>query len=324
VVPADENGNEFDPVGHQAGMSSGNPVYWATEVPAFPRRGSSVLLKVKQNADLIAEFRIPNPARGRYPQWKAKELPVVSGPNEFQAALVEFKSQFEDKYSPEQFPSTLCAFKVMENGSPTKNWLPGSGEIFDATGNHWRIFFDRRLSRTEGDTQFRTFEGALWAGEDAWKLEITFEKVAGFSDDELIRFDNLPVLTGTNVFQSRVLRGGPDWNLELLAVVGPMGSHESGKSLNPNIRPVRGKITVAMRGKLLQCGRSFHAVSVMAEGNTNLPFSVEMTPSTSDSESYVPYTLTFDSPPPTVNNVSLTLAAPKIRKLDFLAKPRHE
>jgi hypothetical protein len=157
VVLADENGNEFDPVGQQAGMSSGNPVYWATEVPAFPRRGSSVLLKVKQNADLIAEFRIPNPARGSYPQWKAKELPVVSGPNEFQAALLEFKTQFEDKYSAEQFPSTLCAFKVMENGSPTKNWLPGSGEIFDATGNHWRIFFDRRLSRTEGDTQFRTF-----------------------------------------------------------------------------------------------------------------------------------------------------------------------
>ena len=155
--------------------------------------------------------------------------------------------------------------------------------------------------------------GALWAGEDAWKLEITFEKVAGFSDDELIRFDNLPVLTGTNVFQSRVLREGPDWSLELLAVVGPMGSHESVKSLNPNIRPVRGKITVAMRGKLLQCGRSFHAVSVMAEGNTNLPFSVEMTPSTPDSESYVPYTLTFAPPPPTVDTVSLTLAAPKIR-----------
>src|ERR1051325_8217944 len=190
VVTADENNDEFDPVGQSAGMIGGVPIYWATEVPVFPRRGRFVTLKLKQNDEVVAQFQIRNPATGPYPQWKPTPLPVISRSNELQAALTDFKTQFQNEYTAQQVPSTICSFQLSDQGTSGTNWIPKTAEVSDATGNHWLVFWDKRYSRIEGNIQTVGFLGALWPGEDAWKLQVGFEKQCGYAENELIHFDN--------------------------------------------------------------------------------------------------------------------------------------
>jgi len=124
VVAGDELGNEFDPVGQDASVTGRDSVYYATEVRAFPRRGATVRLTLKQNGEKIAYFVFPNPAAHTYPQWKPSPLPVVTTTNGLSIALMDFKTQFEGQYGAgEKVPSTICAFKTDERGVVSTNWL---------------------------------------------------------------------------------------------------------------------------------------------------------------------------------------------------------
>src|SRR6185436_384407 len=64
ISPADEKGNEFEPVDQDAGgISDANGhQYWVGGAPVFPRRGKRVRLRLLSNTNIIGEFEIPNPA----------------------------------------------------------------------------------------------------------------------------------------------------------------------------------------------------------------------------------------------------------------------
>ena len=80
LVTADESGNEFDRVANYiSGIEEiDGRQYWVGEAPVFPRRGKDLFLRLLANdGNFLAEFKIPNPASGSYPNWAAQALPVA-------------------------------------------------------------------------------------------------------------------------------------------------------------------------------------------------------------------------------------------------------
>src|SRR5206468_1932416 len=174
VVVLDDHGQEFDPAVQDVNVNSG---YWATEIRAFPRRGRELRLRLMDNTSSLGEIRIPNPARGSYPQWRPQTLPVSSD-HGLEISLMGFRSYQSGAATFTKqgvYPRTQCSFRVRENGRESTAWLPLSFEISDATGNHWWPLRDSLLEGVDGTEIRAGFLGALWPGEKAWKLVVEFK-----------------------------------------------------------------------------------------------------------------------------------------------------
>src|SRR6185436_11789576 len=106
----------FDPVG-QGGANTigGIPAFYLGEVPVFPRRGRTLNLKLKQNAEPIAEFQIPNPAYREYPQWIPSNLPISAKSGDLEVTLTDFASERPKEYGA-TFPATRCGFQFRYDG----------------------------------------------------------------------------------------------------------------------------------------------------------------------------------------------------------------
>ena len=323
VVVADEFGNEYDPVGQSAASVGDNPTYWATEIPAFPRRGRTLTLKLKRNDEVIGEFNIPNPAAGKYPQWSASAVPVTTNSGDLEVKLVDFATEFPRGYSGENFPATRCAFEFLQHGVASTNWTLLSAEIFDATGNHWYPGWYPQRVQFHGRTLHARFFGALWPGEDAWKLRVGFQQQAGFSDDDLIRFDDLPVPVAAEVIHPKLVHEQPDARLELLGLFGPEVSRQQADGVFRNINPRFGMMTVAFKARLAEYQRSFRFIGLYDENGREIPiFDVTSHALGTREETYVPYVLHVKIPPG-VKKLSIVCALPKTRVVEFLAKPTH-
>jgi hypothetical protein len=187
VVVSDDGGQEFDPAVHDSMLNSR---YSATELQAFPRRGKELHLRLMENANVVAEFTIPNPAPGSHPTWTSKPLPIVVKDDELDVSLVKFRS-----YQPGAaaftkigiYPRTQCTFRVREDGHDSISWRPVGIEISDATGNHWRGWEWRLDGANDHEIPFGFF-GALWPQEDAWKLRVEFRRDAYPVDSRSVIF----------------------------------------------------------------------------------------------------------------------------------------
>jgi hypothetical protein len=322
VVTSDENGHEFDPVGQLAGYGGDNPIRWATEVPVFPRRGRFVNLKVKSNADTIAEFQIPNPARGEYPQWTPSPLPVSAKSGNVEVRLVDLTTEKPAEYG-ERFPATVCALEAIEDGTPTTNWAPLAVEIFDATGNHWHAYWYREREKIESATRHFKLMGALWPGENAWKIRVSYQKQAGFGDDELVRFEKLTIPLRAEIVRPELVHTEEDGSrLELSALLGPNVTRDQADPISLNIHPRAGTVTIVLKGQLVKRERSLFVLAVKDQDGKTIPL-VEPVRSltTAREETILPYVLRFKAAPET-KEVSVLCAVPKTRQFEFVVKPR--
>lgn len=107
-------------------------------------------------------------------------------------------------------------------------------EIADATGNHWPTFrsYSERM-RVEKDRMELRLVGALWPGEDAWKIQIRFRKQSGFSDNALLRFENLGIPLGDEIVRANLVHAANGGRLELVALLGPDATLEQARSIEP-------------------------------------------------------------------------------------------
>jgi len=184
--------------------------------------------------------------------------------------------------------------------------------------------FDRRYDRIEGETHNYGFLGALWRGEQAWRLEVSCEKQAGFADDALITFKDWQVPTGAEVIRQRAVVERDGARLESVAMLGPGAKHDDVATLNPNIWPQPGTIMIVLNGSLRAQGRSFALVSLVDETGRPLELEDEVRrPMSADSERNVPYMIKFRRNAMS-QTASLTVALPKIVRAEFVAKPTHE
>lgn len=320
MVVADEDGNEFDPVGQTAGNFGDDPAFEVFDATVFPRRGKKLKLKLKTDAETVAEFVIPNPARGEYPQWKANELPMSANAGDLKVKLVEFVSEQSKEFSGEDFSKTSCVFELMQGGAATTNWIPLCAELSDATGNRWQPFWYRERVRYVDGKLKVALMGALWAGEEAWRLKVDFQQQAGFTEDELVRWEGLEVPTGVEVVRPRVVHD-EEGRVELLGVFGPSADREAARKIFLNINPRRDAVTIALRLGLAEFDRTFSLLGIYDENDRPLEvLEVSRGPQKKEHERYLPLLVHFKTGAD-VKRVSMVFALPKSRRVEFLAKP---
>jgi len=161
VVIADDRGQSFDGVLNY--MANGG----VFEINAFPRRGKELRLQLMEDEKALAEFRIPNPARGAHPVWEPRPLPMSVKNGGLDVTLESFTTDIKAR-------KTRCVFHVREHGQESTTWLPASFELWDATGNHWRPSRSSPIQESNGRVR-ASFLGALWPDEHAWRMRVEFK-----------------------------------------------------------------------------------------------------------------------------------------------------
>ena len=231
AAAADELGNEFDPAAQDMNVMNGDDGKHTGigEVPMFPRRGKEVHLRLLSRGKLLAEFKMPNPARGPHPNWTAQPLPVSATNGDLVAALTGFRSHPTNS-------RTECVFNLRENGRETAAWIPFTFEVSDATGNHWMT------TRSAGGNPYKAraengglrceFLGALWPGESAWKIRTGFKRVAEFPENELLTIAKIRIPDATEVAEPGTRYDCNGASVELTGLIGTNADREAFSSVS--------------------------------------------------------------------------------------------
>jgi hypothetical protein len=169
------------------------------QVRALPRRSAKLgleFLNRNSNGDWarMAKFDIANPLFAAHPQWTATPLPITERDGPLSVTLEEFTSgqPMSPKRSgndPATMPrKTRVRLAFEENGEPSHDWRVQKLTISDATGNRWHPYLDFVKQDFEWTTNGTVeFFGALWPGEQAWKLDCELTRIAGFEPEQLWR-----------------------------------------------------------------------------------------------------------------------------------------
>jgi len=321
VIVLDDRGEAFDPAVQNLIANSG---YWVTEMRAFPRRGRELRLRLTGQDNSFAELRIPNPAQGQYPQWKAQPLPVNASDHGLEISLMRFRSYQSGAATftkPGVYPRTQCSFRVRENGRDSTAWLPLSFEISDATGNHWWPLRDSLLEGVDGTEIRAGFLGALWPGEKAWKLVVEFKHVADFPANELLRIESIPIPGPEEMLQPQSSYEVNGATVDVASIIGANVSFD--RIVRLNARRLRDCFTVLVKGRILSQGRRLtfveakdeHGRIVKLKGTASDPGQIS-----GQSPDLLPYSLNFQALPD-ARELTLVLAVSQSRFLEFLAQP---
>ena len=324
LAVADDQGNEFDPVVQgTAGFADFERTQsWVGELPVFPRRGQEMYLRVMSAKNLVAEFKIPNPAPGPHPTWNAEPLPLSSTDGDLEATMAKFRAYQTSAETAEResrYPRTECVFVCQEDNRKTVAWLPVSFDVSDATGNHWRSHPDSRYSGTEDGEVRSGFLGALWSGESAWKIGVEFRRVAEFPESELLRISRIRVPAADEFYEPRTQYQWNGANVEVGVVIGTNVDWDRIHQFNVDRK--RGCITVALTGRILSRNRrlTFLAATDQQGRAVNLAAPVNEPGIRSDGTSR-PYSFIFEVPEG-AQELNMVVAVSQSRFVEFLAKP---
>jgi hypothetical protein len=188
----DEQSNAFDACWGASTLGMEGETVRCWQVQSFPRRSPSLhvqFMAIKTDGDWAkaAEFEIPNPAFATYPQWTAQPMPVTSKDGDLAVTLREFRSGEKMLGRRGQGDEAIVArrthllFTFAEKGAASDDWRIQKLTIADATGNHWSPYLDfinQDFTWTTNGTV--EFFGALWPGENAWKLNLEVVRGKGF------------------------------------------------------------------------------------------------------------------------------------------------
>ena len=181
----------------------------------FPRRDAKLSLQIRQwpaaptdewftnrefwKKTVKGEFAFANPARGPFPNWQPQPLPVTQRDGDLEVTLTKLLFGISEHRGGELHTSdpddraVSAAFRIKQNGNIATNWQPVQIDEWDATGNH-------AVNNTWGnnhraDEDVVTYQWGLPPDEPAWKLRAEFSRTSDFSDDELLAFTNVPIVT---------------------------------------------------------------------------------------------------------------------------------
>ncbi|HSU52997.1 MAG TPA: hypothetical protein VLT36_02930 [Candidatus Dormibacteraeota bacterium] len=167
------------------------------QVRAFPRRTRTIglrFLSMLPDGEWtnVADFHIPNPAYAEYPQWQPVPLPNTQTDGNLEVTLREFQSGARmgrargTGNAANAARKTRLVFSFAQHGQESKDWRAQKLTISDATGNNWFPYLDLLKQdfnwATNGTIEFF---GALWTGEQAWKLDLEVTRTSGFDPEEL-------------------------------------------------------------------------------------------------------------------------------------------
>ena len=173
----------------------------------------------------------------------------------------------------------------------------------------------------EGIEVLAGFLGALWPGEDAWKLKVEFRRTGDFPDNELLRIDHLPIPGTQEILRPQTAYEANGATVEIAAVIGARVPWE--RIVRFNARRTRDCITALINGRILSQGRRVSFVEAKDENGRMVRLegaSYEPGRIAGQSPDLLPYSFNF-KPPPAARELTLTLAVSRSRFVEFLAKP---
>ena len=180
---------------HTLGMPGAIINGW--QLRAFPRRAKNLTLEYlakERDGSWAREavFEIANPAWGTFPQWTLEPFPAKRTNGNLAVTLARFRSgaAMETGNAATAPRKTDLLFEFAEDGAPTENWRVQKLIISDATGNNWFPYLDlmkKRMNWARGGQV--EFFGALWPGEDAWKLDVEVVRADRFPSEDLVTFE---------------------------------------------------------------------------------------------------------------------------------------
>ncbi len=227
--------NRFDACwgAHTLGFNTITVNGWT--VRAFPRRAPELhleflsLKEASTNWEVVARFKIPNPASGQFPQWDPG--PVMKTNENLQVRLAKFTSGGAlDHARNGSNPQTLARktemlFTCEEDGHPNEDWRVQKVIISDATGNRWFPYLDLETQRFSWASGGRVeFFGALWPGEHAWQLDVELSRIGGLKGEDTFTFETpLPGPATVDQLTNEWSHGGT--TVKFVALANPNTDH---------------------------------------------------------------------------------------------------
>ena len=191
----DDQGNPYDACWGASTLGVSDVTVHCWRVQAFPRRSRSLSLRflaVQQAGGWtnIATLRVRNPAFGDYPQWQPEPRPIEKHDGSLGVRLVEFESglplERDRRNGHLAARMNRLVFSFSESGEPSDQWRIQKLTFSDATGNHWSPYLDfAEQSFSWATNGTAEFFGALWPGEQAWKVRLEAVRNAGFAPEDL-------------------------------------------------------------------------------------------------------------------------------------------
>jgi hypothetical protein len=146
----------------------------------FPRREPTVRLRIYgDNPQPVAEYTVPNPAPGPYPNWTPEPLPITKRDGDLAITLTRLQLHIPRGRPPADFVGDYgeTEFHFAQNGRLTKEWEVSDPVLLDATGNACHLH-----------------QISLCPHETAWKLRARFFRNprARFTPQETCTLTNIP------------------------------------------------------------------------------------------------------------------------------------
>jgi hypothetical protein len=191
------------------------------------RRNLECLFRVKPGNNPTASLgkvRFRNPLYRRYPQWKPEPVPAVKQADGLEVRLDgvvvgsmrdgrTWETNANGAVAQKVWPATgegeqataQIAYSVRAGRGTNEAWVWQSSELSDATGNailnqpmgSSYSLSGRGIPKPSGFAGWHGsvsyVHGALWPGEDAWRLKLTLKRGAGFEPQEVVSFKNVPL-----------------------------------------------------------------------------------------------------------------------------------
>ena len=165
------------------------------------------------------------------------------------------------------------------------------------------------------------FFGALWPGEDAWKMRVEFKRSGGFPEEERLRVEHIPVPDPQQILEPRLVSELNGARVEVSKVLGSQADSNQLRRLN--VERKAGRLTIVLNGKIRSLGR--HLVLLEAKDDQGRPvesegFAREFDVPPGRSPDYWPYLVNLKVPS-NARELNLLLAVTQSRFAEFLAKP---
>jgi hypothetical protein len=154
----------------------------------FPRRTDTLRLRIYDRdkryvPTQAVELAFSNPARRRFMEWRASDMPVHVSSNRTEFILS----------SVQQGSNALWRlnFVVRTNGTLDSSWRVGGITASSASGN----VLSTRSNLAAAPVTNLTFQlrGALWPEEPVWRFAVEFFRATGFEPNELWALTNVAI-----------------------------------------------------------------------------------------------------------------------------------
>lgn len=211
VTLSDGHGTEIFQPSPQVMWGATNCMIQGTLFSVVPRGSNQlrVLVGPINSSDAVkqtAVFNVANPAPRLRPVWQASPFPVEAQAGDLKFVLTRLRPlhRQEGKFAETDTETWMSgSYRIFEGDTATTHWRVANIEVFDEAGGRHQLpshSYSTGAEMTRKDVEFR---GGLGTN-GVWKLRLTLAKSGGFSSNEVVTVERLPIPTSASGSSSPV------------------------------------------------------------------------------------------------------------------------